>query len=293
MTGIYRITNLVNGKVYIGESAHVEAREDRHWWELKHNLHVNNHLQAAWNLYGSDNFIFEVVEVLPDDCSKELRIQKESEWIEKYGGVNSDSNYNMITGVAFGSHSIESRNKIKETLKDKWKNKPHPNLGRKMSEEFKEGARQRRLGYKHSEETKLKMSKSQKGHTVSKEQREKLRQARLGKPSPMKGKHFSEEFREHNREAHLGQVFSDETRKKLSEAQRRRMNRTVAQFNLSDTFLGAYRSIAEAARLTGCPYGSIYDTCHDRQKTGGGYKWKFITKDEYLSIMNSKHVDDN
>ena len=152
-----------------------------------------------------------------------------------------------------------------------------------MSEDERRKRGEIRRGKKHTEETKLKMSRSQKGHPVSAEQREKLRQARLGKPSFMKGKHFSDEVRQRNREAHIGQVCSDETRKKLSESQRKRIYKPVAQLDLAGNILAVFRSAGEAARMTNCRYSSIIDTCHGRQRTGYGYKWKFISKQDYLA----------
>lgn len=60
--GIYRIRNIVNDKVYIGQT--VERFVERFWlhrWQLRMGCHVNRHLQNAWNKYGEDAFVFEVV----------------------------------------------------------------------------------------------------------------------------------------------------------------------------------------------------------------------------------------
>jgi len=59
--GIYKIVNLVNGNIYIGQSCHVNERFKQHFRLLTRNLHDNKHLQYAWNKYGEKNFVFEVI----------------------------------------------------------------------------------------------------------------------------------------------------------------------------------------------------------------------------------------
>ena len=283
MVGIYCITNKVNNKVYIGESVDIAARIRQHKYDLAHNIHVNKHLQAAWNFYGEDNFNFSVVEVLPNDCPSELRFAKEALWIDKFGGVNSDLNYNLITGFGFGGHSEESKKKMSESLKSKYRDMPHPSKGRKDSEETKRKKSITHKGKKHSAETKLKIGESQKGKHISVEHREKLRQLHLGKPGYMKGKHFSKEFCEHNRIAHLGIKPTDEARRHIAEACRNAIHMPVVQLSLCGDVIQRFRSVAEASRVSGCPYGCIYDTCKGRQNTGRGYRWEFITKEEYIN----------
>ena len=60
--GIYKITNTANGKVYIGSSVDVHGRFNCHRSDLRNNRHGNQHLQNAWNLYGENSFVFEIIE---------------------------------------------------------------------------------------------------------------------------------------------------------------------------------------------------------------------------------------
>ena len=61
-SGIYKITNVKNGKFYIGSAKDI----DRRWWEhkndLKKNKHKNPKLQHAWDFYGENSFEFIILE---------------------------------------------------------------------------------------------------------------------------------------------------------------------------------------------------------------------------------------
>lgn len=61
-SGIYRIRNLINEKIYIGSADNLDRRKNEHWKELRDQSHCNPHLQASWNKHGEISFTFEVVE---------------------------------------------------------------------------------------------------------------------------------------------------------------------------------------------------------------------------------------
>ena len=60
ISGIYKITNNVNGKFYIGSSQNISRRWYDHKRELRIQKHHNKYLQRAWNKYGEENFSFEI-----------------------------------------------------------------------------------------------------------------------------------------------------------------------------------------------------------------------------------------
>src|SRR3546814_3147532 len=61
-SGIYQIRNFRNGKLYIGSARDLKQRRATHFKLLGENRHHCRHLQAAWNKYGAEAFVFELVE---------------------------------------------------------------------------------------------------------------------------------------------------------------------------------------------------------------------------------------
>jgi group I intron endonuclease len=183
MAVIYRITNMANGKFYIGSAESFARREWQHKYDLKRNAHKNPRLQAAWNKYGEDMFVFEVVEDVPLEKSA---FDVENTYLHKFVGqpecynINTDA-IGMRTGiphtegakakisakvqqaVAEGRGgafipSEETRQKMSEALKGN-----QNAFGYKRSEAEREAIRQRTLGNKnflgktHTEEAKAKL----------------------------------------------------------------------------------------------------------------------------------------
>ena len=56
-SGIYLITNVVNGKKYVGSAKDMHYRLYSHVYLLRKNKEHNVHFQSAWNKYGEDVFI--------------------------------------------------------------------------------------------------------------------------------------------------------------------------------------------------------------------------------------------
>lgn len=76
--GVYQITNIVNGKIYIGSCYEnsFKARWLKHLERLAKNKHTNRHLQSAWNKYGKGNFIFSIKEELEPDQDTVLAVEQ-------------------------------------------------------------------------------------------------------------------------------------------------------------------------------------------------------------------------
>lgn len=141
--GIYSIKNLVNGKRYVGQTGeNFQRRFLHHQWSLKSGTHSNQHLQKAFNKYGEENFVFEVVEITD---KKELLDQLEIKHIEK--DMENGVSYNILHGGG-GRRGYQMLDSTKKLIGAK----NHKNM----------------FGKKHSEETKKKMSIARTGNTYFK-----------------------------------------------------------------------------------------------------------------------------
>ena len=92
--GIYKLTNLSNGKIYIGQSVNVEDRIYKHKMALKGNYHKNDHLQKAWNKYGEDSFLFELIK----SCKIRYLDRFEKLYIRIHKSMNVKYGYNNENG---------------------------------------------------------------------------------------------------------------------------------------------------------------------------------------------------
>ena len=90
---IYKIENLINGKVYIGQTSRTfKERYGFNWVKNTHNIHLKN----AINKYGENNFI--VNEEFDVGFSKDELDQKEIFWIDFYNATDSKYGYNVVIG---------------------------------------------------------------------------------------------------------------------------------------------------------------------------------------------------
>lgn len=131
--GIYKIENKINNKKYIGLSLDILNRWKEHKKGLSENKHHNRHLQRAWNKYGEENIIFEIIEL----CDKEKLNQREVFYIHYYKTNNRKYGFNMNTGggLQLGfKHSQKSKNLISKIQIGRKRN---PEASRKTSEALK------------------------------------------------------------------------------------------------------------------------------------------------------------
>ena len=204
MGSIYKITNTVNEKAYIGQTIH-DALAGRI------NDHLNGHargsrlVRRAINKYGKDAFTYEI---LYDGIIPEFLDDLEIEAIEKFNTI-APHGYNLRSGGGGGSLSEETRRKISQAKKGE----NHHFYGKTFSEEHRRNMSEAKKG--------------KPGKPPSKEARRNMSEAKKGKPSWNKGKTFSEEHRRNMSEAKKGKPgkpHSEETKRNMSEAKKGEKN---------------------------------------------------------------------
>ena len=94
ITGIYKISNLYNNKVYIGKSIDIPRRFSEHRSSYEWSRTPNKPLYKAFKKYGVESFSFEVIE----KCTKEQLNDREKYWIKYYDSTNPEKGYNITEG---------------------------------------------------------------------------------------------------------------------------------------------------------------------------------------------------
>lgn len=232
-SGIYKITNIIDGKIYIGSAVNITVRWRNHRNELNRNDHKNEYLQRAWNKYKEENFKFEIIE----EVEKENNLlEREQYWLDYTESFNRDKGYNLTptAGSMLGYRfSEESKKKIGKS-----------NKGKKRSEEFKQEVSKRFKGKKFSDTHREKISQSLKqnsywyGKTMPKEIKAKMSESqkkRTGINSSNYGKKFSEETKRKMSEVKKGKKLSEDTKKKMSESHKGKVRSEEHKRKLSES----------------------------------------------------------
>lgn len=103
VSGVYIIKNTHNGKCYIGSSVNIKKRWSEHKWLLNKNSHHSPHLQNAWNFYGGESFIIEVLE----ECPVYDLLKREQHYIDS---ILPEYNVSKTAGNRLGcKHSDETK----------------------------------------------------------------------------------------------------------------------------------------------------------------------------------------
>lgn len=124
--GVYKITNIKNGKIYIGSTLDDEGflrRFKRHQSTLLKREHFNIHLQRSFNKYGEDAFVYEVIEFyyLDDNLdkaeNKKALEKREQYYMDLYQVRDETKGYNEADHAHGGFNwltweTLEKRSKI-------------------------------------------------------------------------------------------------------------------------------------------------------------------------------------
>ena len=107
MIGIYKITNIVNNKSYIGISTDIEERWCQHKNQYNWQREKNKTLYQAFQKYGLENFTFEVLE----ECKITELSEKEKYYVNKYdtyhNGYNETAGGEDFHGDSHPGHKLQ------------------------------------------------------------------------------------------------------------------------------------------------------------------------------------------
>ncbi len=237
---IYKITNLVNGKFYIGSTVNFPRRRATHFSLLRTKKHNNPYLQQAFTKHGESNFKIEVLVIVAMD---EL-IPTEQKIIDALRATTHDIGYNVC--VVAGRPNAKPK-------------------GYHRSEETKRRISIARKGIKHTAQSRAKMSLGQKqryanggvvnnkGKKMSAESRLKMSIAHRGKVPHNKGKPLNLE----HKKLFCGASFK----------------RPVIHLGREGGIIAEYESVKTAMMATGKTQFAI--TGKTPQKDGSRWVYKF------------------
>ena len=311
---IYKVTNKINGKTYIGKTT--RNFDERYMYNIGLNT-KNKLLKAEFEIFGED--AFEIIKEFAIAYSKDELDELEIKYIKEFDSLETGHGYNRNTGGTHGkatpvlrrelskahvgyvmpeeqkekirransgknSHmhgvpkSDETKIKISESLKKRYAEKGSPNIGRRLSDETKE-----------------KLSKALRGRIISKESSQKTADALRGKPKTeihkkhisegRKGIVFSEEHKKHLSEARSGRKLSDEHRQRFaysrlgktnSDYQKQRVAEVTGKKVRRIDTGEIYSSICEAARKNNMSEGTVRNNCRGVTKTAKGIRFEFV-----------------
>jgi group I intron endonuclease len=264
MVGIYKIKNLINNKIYIGQSKDILKRWDSY---KKLRCKTQTKLYRSLKKYGIENHKFEII----TECDIDQLNNLERYYQDLYD-VCGENGLNLLLTKSDGrkcEHSEETKRKIGEKHKgripsDETRKKlSEAGMGRIFTKEVRDKIGKSNTGKVRSEETRKKISESRKGILHTEEAKRKISK---NNAKTMLGKNHSEETKLKMSEIkkklyengegpwNKGKKMSDEICKKNSEAQKKKYangwmpsnSKKVINIETSEI----YKSIKECERKT-------------------------------------------
>lgn len=301
---IYKATNLVTGKVYIGQTSQdFEERKRQHLRKARNG--VKTVFYNSIRKHGEENFSWEII----DQCTSQDELnEKEIHWVAHYRSfikVEMCNGYNMTVGGGglgigennpnFGTkRSMETRMKISAS-----------NMGKVMSAVSREKMRQAkqgiegenhpRYGTTHSAETRLLLRERKIGKPLSDEHKQKLKDARKdkqwGADNHMYGRNgelhhaygtiMSEETKKKISDSHKGKKLSDDHREKIvknlshNSGKDNVMAKAVVQLSMEGEYINRYDTMLEAVKAIDGDSSCISRCCKGKVKSHKKFKWMY------------------
>ena len=279
-SGIYKIENKINHKVYIGSSVSIEDRWIRHKTDLVKGKSCSIKLQNSYNKHGVENFEFYIIE----ECEREILIEREQFYIDYYRSYEQGYNCCPLAGNSLGfSHSEETRDKIRISVsgdKNPFYGKKHTEESRVIMRESHKGQISSFKGRHHTEETKEKLrypktDEHKEKISVSAKGRKHTEESINRRVESRNGYEHSEETKLKIGSKHKGKKYSEETRKKLSNSKRKNKS-IIIQYDLNNQLLKEWDDLI-SLKTSGYIIANITRACAVNGKSGG-FRWEYKEK---------------
>ena len=273
---IYKYTNKINGKVYIGQTTNEKSR-------------ISNHKKArvdkdckrfhyAVKKYGYDSFTYEVLFNIScsnrQDLINTLNI-KESVAIKFFKSSDPNFGYNLTLGGS-GRSGYHLSEETKQHLSKLNKGKKLPPRRKDWCENLSRSQK----GKKRPPQSKESIEKRIAKIRGLKRTPDQIARMRAGRKTPYTTNPFwlhTSEIRKKVSIARKGMKFSDEHRKNLSKSHIGHIPTTTKEVNmysLDGKYIKSFSSLANAASEIGSSYSLISACCNYKINSGGGYMWR-------------------
>lgn len=279
MCGIYKITNNINGKIYIGQSHYIEAR----WESHKRNAFYKNSssydfaLYRAMRKYGIENFSFEIIE----ECQSEELNKREKYWIDFYnsykqgynmtlgGEGNLKIDYNQVLNLwkqGFSAGEISNALNINPSTLTyilKYLNIPSKEIHKRQALIMSKPVKQYTLDGVYIATYKSAQEASEKYNITARNIQSVC--LRINQYKSAGG--FIWKYANDNTPI---DVWVD--RKKVLDSPQKKK---VYQYNLNMELINIYESTGEASKQTNIKQQNISSYCRGKRNTAGGFIWRY------------------
>lgn len=288
---VYKTTNLLNGKIYIGIS-----RRDS--WRSEQYLGSGKSFTRAVKKYGRENFSKQILEERIEFTYKDIQ-ELEKYYIKLFNATDTSIGYNIsqggdgncgeVNGMWGKTHSEEVINKIKQTKIIRSIDNPeygkHTEKSRKKMSEFtaERNKTNPTLPNGHSEATKKKISETVTRMIASGEI------TREGKPFSDDKKALYSTMFSGEKNPFYGKAHTQETKDMIQKFQLNRMP-PVVRMDKDENILEVYKHRGHV-RLQGFREDLVKRCCNGFNTIHKGFKWKFITDEEFSTYKGRPEID--
>lgn len=264
--GVYKITNSIDNRIYVGSSKELKVRWERHKWQLMNNCHHSSHFQHFFNKHKNITLKIEIIE----ECHESDRKDREQFYLDtlnpfgengfnisKYSCVTSGLNLNFV--------------------------RKNPDVGAKLALIFGTPINQYSLNGNFIKQFAAPYFAAKETGLLACNVGNAAYRSSTGISGGYIWRNNGKDFSENDlNESQLDSLkerkkFNRTTAQKLSSSFSR--SRRVGRYNLNNILLDEYDSMAEAALKNDLKKDNIRACCRGYNKSGihAGFKWKWIS----------------